>query len=96
MNSPSQILISHVIETLPGDVRRRREVLNSLLCVLPKVEIPDDLRTLLGDLDRHLVAQRELCLGFSAAVEQEVAPRGSGRLGVTPMERGGAVKGGRR
>lgn len=99
MNSSYQILISHVIETLPGDIRRRRAVLHSLVCSLPQEVVPEDLRSLLGDLDRHIIAQRELCLGLGVAVV-EPAARGSGRLGDTPMESTAPaarpVKGGRR
>lgn len=80
MNSEIQILVGHVIQTLPTDVHQRRQVLNALVVCMAGMPVPSEVRAMLGDLDRHMARQTEFVMPF--------APRGSGRLADDPIERG--------
>lgn len=82
MNPEIQILVGHVIQTLPTDVHQRRQVLNALLVCLAGKPVPSEVRSMLGDLDRHMARQTEFVMPFSG--------RGSGRLADDPIERGAA------
>ncbi len=83
MKSPTEILVSHLIETLPADIDHRLQLLNAAIEVL-KTSTPRLLRTMLGDIDRHLDAQEELSLQLAVGNQ----PRGSSRLGDQPLKRG--------
>lgn len=81
MNQSLAIVVAHTVATLPDDVHQRRRVLNAILECIPAGKAPAELRSMLGDLDRHLIAQRQLGLDFSGV-------RGSSRLGDQPLQRG--------
>ena len=87
MRKAIDTLIEHVVNTLPVEIHRRREVLNSLICALPG-KCPAAIGSMLGDLDRHMARQKEFVFEVAKAT-----PRGSGRLGDTPSERGTGVLG---
>lgn len=58
-----EILSQHVVSTLPTDVHVRRAILNSLLVHSPREHRrTPEIRTMLGNLDQHLVMQREFTL----------------------------------
>ena len=63
MSDTFEILSRHVIATLPGEVGSRRAVLNALLVHTPAGhDRQSEIRTMLGNLDQHLVMQREFAL----------------------------------
>lgn len=55
------LLIAHVIETLPQDIGQRRRLIEALIFTLPLTRTKV-LRDLLLHLDRHINAQTELAL----------------------------------
>lgn len=78
MNSAERIA-QFVVDNLPRDIDRRRQILADLVELIPDDPAPLEM---LGHLERHLRTQQAFCLG-------EVE-RGSGRLSDRPIARGTA------
>lgn len=60
-----QVLIGHIVTTLPEDLSARRRLLGAAIAVLPESPETGELRQSLDHLVKHELHQRELAFAFT-------------------------------
>lgn len=84
MTSPSdcpehvKALLHHTIANLPEGISERKQVLESLLIVLPSGAYLQEVRNLLFALNAHSLAQREFVLTLDQAQPSTTPPTHDG------------------